>query len=299
MNISKFKALLAAVDMGSFSAAAASLGYTQSGMTHMMNSLEEEIGFPVLQRGYFGVKLTPLGERIIPRIRELVNCEEALRNEIKLVRSFGESVIRVGAYSSMATHWLPSVIESFEKEYPSVTVNVQTGTVDELYSGLESGRFDMVFGSRNPKYDFKWIPIASDRFYAILPKDYPLENREYFPITSFNGTKFLMPGLGFDDDISAVFSLNNVRPFVTPTYVDDPAIISMVEHRIGVSMLSELILTGRQDDVRMLPIIPAVARSIGIAMKQDKVLSAVQKRLVAITKEFVRDYKTQIFGNVE
>ena len=78
MNISKYKVLLAAVDMGSFSAAASSLGYTQSGMTHMMNALEEEIGFPLLQRGYYGIKLTPLGERIIPRIRELVNCEEAL-----------------------------------------------------------------------------------------------------------------------------------------------------------------------------------------------------------------------------
>ena len=288
MNISKFKALLAAVDMGSFSAAAASLGYTQSGMTHMMNSLEEEIGFPVLQRGYFGVKLTPLGERIIPRIRELVNCEEALRNEIKLVRSFGESVIRVGAYSSMATHWLPSVIESFEKEYPSVTVNVQTGTVDELYSGLESGRFDMVFGSKNPKYDFKWIPIASDRFYAILPKDYPLENREYFPITSFNGTKFLMPGLGFDDDISAVFAENAVKPFVTQTYVDDPAIISMVEHRHGVSMLSALILSDKHtDNATFIPVVPEVARNLSIALRQGSTPSPAAKRLITLTKEFV------------
>ena len=92
MNISKYKALLTAVDMGTFSAAAKELGYTQSGMTHMMNALEEEIGFPLLQRGYYGIKLTPLGERIIPRIRELVNCEEALYNEIELVRSYGKNV---------------------------------------------------------------------------------------------------------------------------------------------------------------------------------------------------------------
>jgi DNA-binding transcriptional LysR family regulator len=140
--------------------------------------------------------------------------------------------------------------------------------------------------------------LFQDRFYAVLPKDFPSHSRE-FPVSAFNGTKFLMPGLGFDDDISAIFAENRVKPFVTQTYVDDPAIISMVEHRIGVSMLSELILTGRRDDVRMLPIVPAVARSIGIAMKPDKVLSVAQKRLIVITKEFVRDYKTQIFGNIE
>ena len=155
MNVTKYKALLYAVDMGSFSAAAAKLGYTQSGLTHMMNALEEEIGFPVLQRGYYGVKLTPAGERIIPRIRELVNCEDALFNEIELVRSYGDDVIRIGAYSSIATHWLPSIVESFNAEFPSITVNIQTGTVEELYTGLAGGRFDLVFGSVNSKYSLR------------------------------------------------------------------------------------------------------------------------------------------------
>lgn len=298
MNISKYKALLCAVDMGSFSAAAKKLGYTQSGLTHMMNALESEVGFALLERGFYGIKLTPNGERLIPKIRDLVACEDLLANEIMMVKSFGDTIIRIGAYSSVVSTWLPSIIERFSQEFPDVTVNIQTGTVTEIYGGLSEGRFDLCFVAKNPRYDYKFLPLFEDRFYAVLPRDFPTASCE-FSISSFNGTKFLMPGLGFDDDISAIFAENNVKPFVTQTYVDDPAIISMVEHRIGVSMLSELILTGRQDDVRMLPITPAVARSIGIAMKQDKVLSAVQKRLVAITKEFVRDYKTQIFGNVE
>ncbi len=288
MNISKYKALLTAVDMGTFSAAAKSLGYTQSGMTHMMNALEEEIGFPVLQRGYYGVKLTPLGERIIPRIRELVNCEEALANEIELVRSYGENVLRIGAYSSVARHWLPSVVESLGKEFPGVTVNIQTGTVDELYSGLESGRFDMVFGSINPKYDFQWVPLAKDRFFAILPEDYPLSDEGEFPITGFNGTKFLMPGLGFDDDIGKVFSEHSVKPFVTQTYVDDPAIISMVEHRHGISMLSELILKDRLNDTaKFIPIVPEISRSLAVAFRAGHIPQATAKRLIALTKEYI------------
>lgn len=293
MNVTKYKALLFAVDMGSFSAAASKLGYTQSGLTHMMNALEEEIGFPVLQRGYYGVKLTPAGERIIPRIRELVNCEDALFNEIELVRSYGDDVIRIGAYSSIATHWLPSIVESFNTEFPSITVNIQTGTVEELYTGLAGGRFDLVFGSVNSKYSFRWVPLAQDRFYAILPKDYPLSENE-FRLSGFNGTKFLMPGLGFDEDISAVFQENSVRPFVTNTYVDDPAIISMVEHRHGISMLSELILSQRNDSVRCVPISPAVYRSLAIAMRPDGLSTPPLKRLIAITKDFVRAYKSKL-----
>ena len=288
MNVAKYKALLAAVDLGSFSAAAQKLGYTQSGLTHMMNALEDELGFVILQRGFYGVKLTAGGERIIPRIRELVNCEEALMNEISLVKSFGSNVIRIGAFSSMAAKVLPTIVERFSEEFPTITVNIQTGTVTELYGGLDEGRFDICFGSKNPKYNFKWTHLFFDRFYAILPKTYPVKGEE-FNIEDFNGSKFLMPGLGFDDDISAVFSEHNVQPFVTPTYVDDPAILSMVEHKLGISMLSKLILDGQQHDCLIVPIVPTVARNMSIAVKPDKILSLPMKRLIAITKDYVKD----------
>ena len=297
MNISKYKALLTAVDLGSFSAAAQKLGYTQSGLTHMMNALEDELGFSILQRGYYGVKLTPGGERIIPKIRALVTCEDALLSEIDLVKSYGEGTLRIGAYSSMAATWIPSIVERFNKEFPDITVNIQTGTVTELYGGLEEGRFDICFGSKNSKYDLKWMPLALDRFFAILPKGYPVSDGE-FSISSFNGTKFLMPGLGFDDDISAVFNENNVKPFVTPTYVDDPAIISMVEHGLGISMLSELILAGRKDEVMLVPIVPEVSRTLALAITQDKVLSLPLKRLIAITRDFAKEAESKFLVNL-
>lgn len=300
MNIAKYKALLAAVDFGSFSAAASALGYTQSGMTHMMNSLEEQIGFPVLQRGHFGVKLTEAGEKIIPRIRDLVSCEEALFNEIELINSYGNNVIKIGAFSSVAVSWLPSIVEAFAKEMPNVAVNIQTGTVDELYSGLETGRFDIVFGSKNQKFDFKWVHLANDPYFAVLPKDYPLEDEREFKLSAFNGTKFLMPGLGFDDYISVVFSENSIKPFVTQTYVDDPAIISMVEHGQGISMLSALILSGmRKSNAKFVRISPSVCRDLSIVERLDYTPSLAAKRLIAIAKDTVKSYDWGSFGDFE
>lgn len=293
MNVSKYKALLTAVDLGSFSAAAGKLGYTQSGLTHMMNALEDEFGFPILQRGYFGVKLTPGGERIISKIRALVACEDALATEIELLKSYGDNVIRIGAFSSMAGTILPIVVERFAEEFPEVTVNIQTGTLTELYGGLDEGRFDICFGTKNSKYDFKWTSLGKDRFYAVLPKGYPCGDGE-FPITSFNGTKFLMPGLGFDDDIGAVFAEYGIHPFVTQTYVDDPAIISMVEHNLGISMLSELILQGRNDDVQFVPISPECSRQLAVSVKPDKILTIPMKRLIAITKDVSTKYDMRI-----
>ena len=63
MESKKLEALLMAVDLGSFTKAAEVMGYTQSGLTHMMNSLEREVGFTLLERGRGGVRLTKDGER--------------------------------------------------------------------------------------------------------------------------------------------------------------------------------------------------------------------------------------------
>ena len=62
METAKIAALLAAAELGSISKAAENLGYTQSGVTHIVNSLEEEAGFPLLMRGNRGVRLTAEGE---------------------------------------------------------------------------------------------------------------------------------------------------------------------------------------------------------------------------------------------
>lgn len=50
MNIRKYEAFVRAIELGSLSKAAEQLGYTQSGISHMMQSLEDEVGFPLLVR---------------------------------------------------------------------------------------------------------------------------------------------------------------------------------------------------------------------------------------------------------
>lgn len=78
LDIKKYEVLLAVVDRGSFIKAASDLGYTQSGITYMMNSLEKECGFPLLSRSNKGVALTLEGERLLPEIRQLVQLNKRL-----------------------------------------------------------------------------------------------------------------------------------------------------------------------------------------------------------------------------
>ena len=74
MDTKKLEALATAVQTGSFTRAAEVLGYTQSGLTHMMNSLEKDIGFPLLVRSRTGIRLSAAGQRVFPMIQDLLRA---------------------------------------------------------------------------------------------------------------------------------------------------------------------------------------------------------------------------------
>ena len=272
MESKKLEALLMALDLGSFTKAAEVMGYTQSGLTHMMNSLEREVGFTLLERGRGGVRLTKDGERVAPAIREFLQANARLDSAIAQVASSRSEVIRVSAFASMAMHWLPSIIRRFREERPDVDVDIRMADhVNSPYELLAQGKMDVIFVSRQEEESgYEWIHLYDDPMYAVLPKDYPIDGRTGYPLGEFDGRDFIMPAQGFDKDIMRIFNRAGVKPHILPTAVDDPTVISMVEHGLGVSMMTELTLRGRGDGVLLVPVEPRSARELGMAVHKGE-----------------------------
>ena len=89
MELRKWNVFLAVVDSGSFTKAGEGLGYTQSGITQMMKSLEQEVGFPLFHKGHHGVSLTKEGEALLPSIRSLFSGGGIVGFEIILSKKNG------------------------------------------------------------------------------------------------------------------------------------------------------------------------------------------------------------------
>ncbi|ROR23931.1 DNA-binding transcriptional LysR family regulator [Mobilisporobacter senegalensis] len=287
MDIKKLEILLKVLEIGSFSQACENLGYTQSGLTHMMNSLEKEVGFPILKRGHYGIRLTTNGERIMPAVKEIIAADKKLTCEINQINAEENGTIRISAFTSIAVQWLPSIVMGFTKEYPNINVEIFNGGVADTYNLLESGKVHMTFGSYQANSNFKWISLKYDPMLAILPGDYDTEGKDYFPVTEYEGKQFLMPSYGFSIDIMRVINGNNVKPQIKETSLDDPAIIAMVEGGWGVSMLSELVLKGNSSNIVALPLAPAAVRELGIALRKDAEISSIIKKFIAYSQKIV------------
>jgi len=288
----KLEILVTTVDLGSFTKASEVVGYTQSGLTHLMDALEREVGFPLLQRGHRGIQLTEQGALLMPAIREFLQANANLENQIRDIARQKNEVIRIAAYASIAMHWMPEILYRFRRLCPEVDVDLRM--VDhalEPFEMLEKGQTDLILASRQNYSCCSWVPLYDDRMYAILPRDYPLEGRDAFPLEEFEDQEFLMPYGRFDNDVRAVMEPVGVRPRARVSRVDDETVIRMVGRGLGVSMMSELMIRGRVDDVLCVPVAPAARRELGMGTHIRKADTEAIRMLKDCILEFIRERK--------
>lgn len=273
MDIEKLRALKTAADTGSITRAAARLGYSQPGLTGMLNRLEQEIGYPLLRRGSGGVSLTPEGQALLPYIDSLLRESDAFDRAVNRCRPARQDVLRIGSYTSISKNWLPRVIKSFSAQYPHIRLTVKDGSCMDIEQWLMEGTIDVGLLSNcfTARLDFQ--PLFRDPYYAVLPPDE--EPGETFPLTAFTGRTFFVPSNGVDTEVLRLLERSGVTPRFSHIATEDSAVIKMVEQGLGCSMLSELILRGSTDRVSLSPIDPPSCREIGIAVRDRKHADAV------------------------
>ena len=288
MDSSKFYALLKSVEYGSLTKAAEELGYTQAGLTHMMNRLEKEIGITLLQRNKSGVALTADGAELFSLIKDFTEKGIALENAIRKMKHGNDNIIRIAAYASITSHWLPEIISTFKSDFPAVSFELQVAGFDDIAQAVANGTADFGFASFQPNMQGDWISLKDDPLFAVLPAGYN-DDAERVHISIFNNKSFFMPTYGFDYDIMNTLEKNNVHPLINRTALDDNAVVSMVSHSLGYSLLPKLVLTGMQGNFVAKKIEPATHRELGILVKSKNALSPMAHKFITYCKQAVRD----------
>lgn len=127
MDLKKCKILLDAIDCRNLSKVAKDYGYTPSGVWHMIDAIENELGFPLFLRGSGGVTPTDNCLRITPELRELVKCSERFSRKMEEIRGMESGSVTIGSYPSISIQWLPHVIKAFRADYPGIRIQIREG----------------------------------------------------------------------------------------------------------------------------------------------------------------------------
>ncbi len=280
INIQKYMAFIKTVEYGSFTRAAQILNYSQSGISRMIGDLENEWHVSLLERGRAGVRLTSDGVQLLPYAQKV--CDEYLRlqTQVDELNGMQTGLIRIGTFSSAATHWIPNIIEKFREQYPKVSYELLIGDYVEIANWIMEGRVDCGFLRLPTSADLDVTYLESDRLLAVLPENHPLADCKVFPVEQINQESFILQGKGLKAEAEDFFEQHGLHPAAYCTTWDDYAIMSLVERGVGISLLPELILRRTPYHIVIKELSVSTSRDIGFAVRDKKTASLAVKRFM-------------------
>ena len=183
MDTERWQILLKAIDHGSLRAAAEEMGFTVSGISRSVATLEKELGFALLHRAKSGVQPTAECRQLLPSVRELLFAQERLEQTAAKVRGADCGTIVIGTAYNCYYEWVTRMMAAFRTRHPGVVIKIVNGTSSELAEMLLDHRTDFCLISHRDSLPV-WLPIRQDELMVLLPKNHPLADSESFPVES-------------------------------------------------------------------------------------------------------------------
>jgi DNA-binding transcriptional LysR family regulator len=143
------RVLVAVAERGSFTAASAALGYTQSAVSRQVATLEAATGQSLFDRHRSGVTLTAAGSRLLPRAARIVADLDAALSD---VASGTAGRVRFGTFPMAAAGLLPPVLAALAEVHPDVVVTVRESGTTALVRSVRAGTLDVAMVAQTPPY---------------------------------------------------------------------------------------------------------------------------------------------------
>ena len=290
MDLIKYKVFLNIAERGSYSRVCEEFGYTQSGISRMMSSMENEIGFPLIIRNNKGISLTDEGQRLIPLIRNIVRDNELIEDELAAIRGLETGRVRIGSFPTTAYAWIPDILKGFHEKFPGIQVEViEDNNINLLENWLIQGYVDLGVFSRQEDHHFDWLSLRKDPFVALLPEGHPLADREVVPVNELVKEKVVLFKAHDGDDPDTYGWMGHVDHDWEPVFTtnSDFTTIRVVEENGFVTVLPKLMAEHAVKNYNVVyrPMDIDEAREIGIAVRSKNRLSPAVEKFIKYAKE--------------
>jgi DNA-binding transcriptional LysR family regulator len=182
IDLKALRALIAVADQGSFRAAARSLGYTQSAISHQVGMLERALEAPLFTRpgGRGAVSLTAAGDVAYVRARRVLGEVETLGADIAALQRGENQTLRIGVFQTATTELLPGALRTLREQRPDVEVRlIEIQDSAKAFDRLASGELDVAF-QVNPTPDdrIRSVPLLDDPWVILTRRDSELAAAE-------------------------------------------------------------------------------------------------------------------------
>lgn len=278
MDTLKIKAFFLINKYKSFSRTAEEFGYTPSAISHMADSLEEELGIKLFNRTRRGIEITDSGKKLYDKFEALLKAEKNLIKSAAELSVNQELSLKIGTFSSIALHILPEILQEFKKHYPKVKITILVD--DYMDNWLSDGTADIILTDETADED-NWKPFIKDEFVAVVPDNIFCNTDEITPEDLYKH-----PFIQLDEKIlDDYFDYSKFREIIPIKSIENTSAVYMVKENLGVAVLPELSIKNIPSGVKILGLKPAISRTIGFAYNEKNVTNAC-KMFVRYIKKY-------------
>lgn len=289
MNTQKYKAFVEAVRHQNLTSAAKALHYTQPGLSRMISSLEDELGFPLLFRTKSGVSLTEAGKQIYDHAVRIIELETELDQIVAQINGAITGKLRVTSYLIELVQWLPPVIKYFSEHYPEVEFFLFEGECDEQISMLKNNLSDVAVFCGPVPDGFLFIPLHRDPAVVLIPKGHELAQKETIYPEDLVQYPIIMQHESSMEETRNVFHALQESIHGKYTVKSDSAILALVKQGLGIGLTSAVLVTPPPEDIVVRSLDKPYARTLGLLVSHQKAHLPIMKCFIRIMCELYQD----------
>lgn len=264
LDVKRLRILREVAEQGSFSAAADSLHLTQSAVSQQIAALERETGAKLIDRNRGNLRLTDPGSVLVGHTDAVLGRLEEAERELGEIAGLRSGRVRVVSFPTAGATVVIKAVASFRRKFPSIEIRLTEAEPEVSVPQLRAGEHDLAL-----VYDYDYIPLVEDRdtelhllleerMQLALPKDHDLAGEEKVTLSDLSDETWIVGTSSGPCRDNAVLACQHAgfEPRIGFESDDYQVHQSLVSARMGVSLVPELLLTGRHPGLRAVDIEP-------------------------------------------
>lgn len=296
MELRQLRYLCAVAREGHFTRAAESLFLTQSALSQQIQSLEAEVGTPLLDRSKRGARLTAAGEVLVFHAQRMLRELELARVALDDLQGLQRGDLTIGVVQTVNAYMLPALVAEFAAQYPTINLHIEELTADEIERRLDEGSLQVGISflpTTTPQLQCELL--FTERLALIAPPDHPLARQESISVAALHDVPIIMLTRTFCTRRlwEETARLASAQPKVVLEMNTVSSILSAVARTKLPAILPHLVL--RDNPASLLRGIelrdPTPSRQVGLIWHSDYVLCSASRAFIILTQRFAQAFR--------
>ena len=197
-DVQRLRAFALVLDLGSVSAAAGVLGYTQSAVSQQLAALEREVGTALVDRSQRPLRATHAGASLRPQIERVLAALGSAEAAVADLRA-GTPRLRLAAFPSALSSFVPTAVRDLRRTHSQLVVQVLQLETHEAVERLRGGDADLAVVHHMPGVavpetaDLQRRALLVDHLYVVVPEGHRLARRDAVSVADLEAEPLILP----------------------------------------------------------------------------------------------------------